>query len=318
MPAAANINDNLRGIAFMFLAMFALSCLDASAKALIADYSVWQIIFLRNLFALVPVLIFVWRAGGFANLRTHRLPQHFARAMLGMAMMALFFTSLATLKLADAIAIAFVAPLITTALSGPLLGDSVGRHRWSAIFIGLIGVLVMVRPGTGAFQPAAMLVLGGIFFYSLAMLWSRRLSRTESSAAIACYYTFSTILMSGIILAFTGWRTPTPEAWGLFLIAGVGGGIGMFCLAEAYRFGEPASVAPMEYSTMIWALLLGWLFWQELPDGPVYAGAVLVIGAGLYVIHRERVRGRTPLPATPPLTVPVDTPLPSRSKGARR
>jgi drug/metabolite transporter (DMT)-like permease len=252
------------------------------------------------------------------SLRTTRLVEHVARAALGMAMMAMFFTSLRSLKLADAIAFVFVAPLFTTALSVPLLGDTVGRYRWSAIAIGFLGALVMVRPGTGAFQPAALLVLGGVFFYSLAMVWSRRLSRTDTSAAIACYYTFSTITMSGIVLAFTGWRAPSPEDWGLFLLAGTAGGIGMFCLAEAYRFGEPASIAPVEYSTMLWALLFGWLFWRELPDRIVFAGAALVIGAGLYVIQRERRRGIAPIPATPPLTTTADTPPRPRSTDAPR
>src|SRR5919109_1844110 len=185
----------LRGIVLMVLSVFLFSSMDAIIKWASSDYPTGQIVFFRNFLAFVPVFLFLWHTGTPMPLRTARLGGHLVRGLVGVASMSLFFLALSLLPLADTMALGMSGPIFLTALSVPLLGERVGLRRWSAVIVGFIGVLVMVRPGSGVFEPAALIALSGAFFYALAMVSIRHLSRTEPATTIVFYFTLFAALV---------------------------------------------------------------------------------------------------------------------------
>ena len=284
-------NSNVTGIAFMIAGIFVVSVLDAIIKWLADDYHTFQLILFRCGFALIVVFLIVARTGGVRSLMTRRPMGHLLRGITGVAAMVLFFYSLSLLPLAEVIALTFAAPLFVTALSVPLLGEPVGIRRWSAVFVGFIGVLVIVRPGTGVFAPEAILPVLASLSFAISMILVRRLTDTETSGAIVFYVTIAGLLF-GAATAPGVWIEPAAEHWPWLVVIGILGGAGQFLMTQGFRFGEVAVVAPFEYSALLWAVLFGWLLWSELPDAWTLAGAAIVSGSGLYIVHRETMRGR--------------------------
>ncbi len=272
-------------------AVFCFSMVDALAKWLGQDYAAMQILFFRYVFGLLPVAVFVWRSGGLSALRTRRPGAHALRAGLLFVALLLFFEALQSLPLAEAIAVAFTAPLLVTALAGPVLGETVGARRWAAVIVGFIGALIMVRPGTAAFHPEALLVVGSAFSFSLLVLLTRRMTRTESAVSLL---TYSTIFAGALSVPFLAqvWRPPAGEDLGLFVLIGIVGSVAAYLVILAYRHAPVSVLAPFDYTGLIWGALLGWLIWREQPDPPVWIGAAIVALAGLYVTRREAKQGR--------------------------
>ena len=288
-PAAA---DRIGfGIGSIVTAVFIFSIVDAAAKWLSQTYDPVQIVFFRHFFGLIPIAVFVWRSGGLASLRTRRPLTHALRGGLFFVSAVFFYTALRSLPLAEAIAVIFTAPLFITALSVPLLGEAVGVRRWAAVVIVFVGTLIMVRPGTETFRPEALLVLASAFFFALAILLTRRLTRTETNAAVV---TYTTVIAGLASLPFTilAWQTPDGGDLGLFALAGIGGGTGAYLLVIAYRNAPVAVVAPFDYIKLIWAAVLGWMVWREAPEPAVWIGAAIVAAAGVYITRREIALGR--------------------------
>jgi drug/metabolite transporter (DMT)-like permease len=279
------------GIGSILAAFFIFSIVDGTAKWLGQAYEPVQIVFFAHLFALIPIAVFVWRNGGLASLRTRRPLAHALRGGLLFATMLLFFTALRGLPLAEAIAVAFTSPLFITALSGPLLGEAVGVRRWAAVIIGFMGALIMVRPGTEAFRPEALLVLTSAFIAALVMLLTRRLTRTETNVALLTYTTVIAGLAS-LPFAVLAWQAPGSGDLGLFAVVGIGTGSGHYLLVLAYRNAPAAVVAPFDYTKLIWASIFGWLLWRDSPEPAVWIGAAIVAGAGVYITRREMALGR--------------------------
>ena len=258
MSLEQSTDDNVvRGIAAIAVAVFLFSIADASAKWLgSAGFHASQTVFLRYLFGLIPVAIAIRHSGG-SSLKTGRPFAHILRALLMCLALLLFFWGLKYLPLAEAIAVAFTAPLFITALSVPVLGEKVGLHRWGAVAVGFLGMLVMLRPGTAAFRIEALLVLASAFTYSLGALYTRRITSTETNTAI---FTFTTVIAGLAMMPFavTTWHHPAPMDLALFLLLGLAGGAAHLLVIVAYRYA-PASVnAPIEYTALIWGSLLGW------------------------------------------------------------
>ena len=275
----------------MVAAVFLFAIVDATAKWLGQSYAPVQIVFFQHFFGLIPVAVLVWRSGGFAALRTRRPFAHALRGGLLFASMLLFFTALRGLPLAEAIAVSFTLPLYITALSGPLLGEAVGVRRWTAVIIGFVGALIMVRPGTEAFHPEALLVLTSAFIAALAMLLTRRLTRTETDVALV---THTTVIVSLASLPFAGlaWQAPSSGDLALFVLVGIAGGSGAYLLVVAFRNAPAAVVAPFDYSALIWASVFGWMLWREAPEPAVWIGAAIVTTAGVYITRREMALGQ--------------------------
>ena len=290
------------GIALMLAGIAGFSVMDAIIKWLTADYPVPQVVALRSWFGLPLLCLFALYDGGLKALRTRRPMVHVGRYLLVLALSFSFFWALSQMKLVDAIAITFAAPIFITALSVPLLKEPVGLHRWVAISIGFCGVLIMLRPGMGVFQWAALVVLGSVVVYALLMITTRAYKSTESTASLMLYPQLG-MTLTGIIIAPLFWVTPSLGDLGLFALAGLFGSVGVMCLTHAFRLGPAAVVSPFEYSALIWATLLGFLLWGELPDAFTLIGAGIVISSGLYIIYRETIKvgkARSQLPSMSP------------------
>lgn len=264
----------------------AFATMDALVKWLTSDYPVAQIVALRSWFGLPFLMLIVHLEGGAKALRTRRPLAHLARYALVLGLSFSFFWALSQMKLVDAVAISFAAPMLITALSVPLLGESVGWRRWAAIGVGFIGVLIMLRPGMGVFQWASLVVLGSVVFYSLLMITTRALKSTENTASLI-FYPQVGMSLTGVIIAPVVWVPPTLPDLGLFALAGTFGSAGILCLTHAFRLAPPAVVSPFEYTALIWATILGFLLWAELPDAATLIGATIVSASGLYILYRE-------------------------------
>ena len=277
----------------MLAGIAGFAVMDATIKWLVADYHVVQVAALRSWFGLPLLCLFALRGGGLKRLKTGRPGVHFGRYLLVLGLTFCFFWALSQMKLVDAIAISFAAPIFITALSMPLLRESVGLHRWLAVGIGFAGVLVMLRPGFGVFQWAALVVLLSVVFYALLMITTRAFKNTESSASLMLYPQLG-MSLTGILLAPFFWIAPDLLDLALFALAGAFGSIGVMCVTHAFRLGPAAVITPFEYSALIWATLLGYLLWDELPDGITLLGATIVVASGLYIVYRETIRGGRP------------------------
>ena len=209
-----------------------------------------------------------------------------------------FFYSFSVMALADAYAIAFASPLFMTALSVPLLRETVGWRRWTAVLVGFVGVMIMLRPGAGVgslVSAGALAALVGTFLFALSMVLVRRLVRGDSSLSVTVHTAIVAILVMTPLLPFS---FVVPDAGDLLLLLSVGlvGGIGALILVDAFRHAPPSLLAPFEYSAMIWAVLFGWAIWSDLPDAWIISGGAVVVASGLYVLHRETRLRRQPSP----------------------
>lgn len=308
------VSDTLRrkrlGMLCILVAVLALTLQDALVKWLSAAFPLPEITLSRSLVAIAVTLVILRLEGGAALLRTRRPGLHALRAALLLATSVCFFTSIASMPLAEATAIFFVGPLFITALSVPLLGERVGPRRWAAVLVGMAGVLVMMRPGSGALDPVALLPVGAALAYALLQIVTRRLGRTDRASAMAFYVHLAFVAASAAAgvaagdgrFAGTGhvggefllraWSWPRGPEVALLLGCGVLIGIGAWCLSQAYRVAPPAHIAPLEYAALPLSVVWGGLLWGEWPDGQAALGMALIAGSGLYVFHRETARRR--------------------------
>jgi drug/metabolite transporter (DMT)-like permease len=306
VPQAERPIRVVRAIASVVAAMLLFTVLDAMVKYLAArGYSTWQLVFCRSLFSFVVILPLVHAQGGRRALVTRRPLDHLFRGAVGMAALWCWFYAYRNIPLADAYALSFSAPLFMTVLSVPMLREQVGGHRWSAVLVGLAGVLIMVQPGGGVFDVSALVVLLSAFLYALAIILLRGLGATETTLGTVFYFTLFCTVVSAASLPFTG---RLPQSWGdagLLVAIGLLGGAAQLFLTEAYRCAPVSVVAPFDYSAMLWAVLLGLVVFDERPGWPVLSGAAVVIASGLYILHRETMRGAKNRPGGPGKGLPA-------------
>lgn len=276
------------GVALMALGVACLSVNDAIAKILSADYSPLQVLFLRNAIALPFAVVIVLRMQGAVALRSRRPMAHLLRAAIWLCAAFLFFTSLKYLQLAEATALIFVAPVFITALSAIVLKERVGWRRWGAVLVGFCGVLIAIRPGAASFQAASLLPIATAFFYAALMISARWVDPRESVWTLMVYLVGAGGLLAGLAVPLV-WVPVAPQDAGLFAGIAFFGTAGMTMMTQAFRFAPASVVAPLDYSALIWATLLGWAIWREWPDGPTLAGAAIIIASGAFIVWRERV-----------------------------
>lgn len=270
------------------VALFAL--MDAGLKLLAPHYPPLQVGALRGLASLPLLLAWVAATTGLRALLRARWRLHLLRAALGIVMMAGFVYGLRTLPLSTAYAITFVAPLLITAMAVPLLGERVGPRRWCAIGIGLLGVLVVLRPtGEGMLTAGGLAVLLAAFCYAASAITVRVLARSDSTQAMV-FWLMALLSAGSVLLAWRDWA-PLRQA-DLWVIAGIGlsGSLAQVALTEAFRRGEASLVAPLEYTALVWGVILDATLWGVLPDGVTWTGAAIIVVSGLYLLRRERVR----------------------------
>jgi drug/metabolite transporter (DMT)-like permease len=280
----------MAAVAFAVVAFALYTGQDTTVKLLSGRYDTFQIAFLNALFALGPMSVLVMK-GGLGQLRT-RLPWlHALRGLCSIISVPLTFYAFSRMAIADAYALLFSTPLLITALSVPLLRETVGWRRWSAVLVGFVGVLLMLRPGAGVLQAASLAALGGAFASALGIIILRRLQSTESSVSFGVYGNFSVMLGAVLVLPFV-FKMPALPDLGLSVLGGSLGGIAFLFLIAAYRRAPVAVIAPFQYSQMPYGLLVGFVIFGHVPDRSLFVGGAIVIGSGLYILRRETLLRR--------------------------
>ena len=273
----------------MLAAVLFFSLMDAGLKTLSAHYPPFQVAALRGASSLPFVLIWALATVGPMTLLRVRWSLHLMRGAMGVLMMAAFVYALRTLPLSTAYTIFFVAPLLITALSVPVLGEKVGPRRWIAIAVGFIGVMVVLRPtGEGVMTLAGLAVLLSALGYSVSAITVRVLARTDSTQAMVVWL-LACIAVGAGALALPDWRPVAGTDFWLIVGVGIAGALGQYTVTEAFRHGEASSIAPLEYTALLWGLILDYSLWHVLPDGVTWVGAAIIVLSGLYLLHRERV-----------------------------
>lgn len=311
-------NSFLMGAASAIIAVICFSINDVAIKFLSGNYALHQVVLFRSIIGLFFLLFFILPlSGGWKALSTKRLGIHFLRGCCVVFANMSFFLGLAALPLAEGVAIFFISPMVITIFSVIFLKETVGPRRWLAIILGLIGVIIMLRPGTEAFQFAAFLPLMAAFGYATLHMLTRYIGRTESAAAMSFYIQITFIFVSilfGLILGdgrysggsdpsleflFREWSWPVLTDYYILVAIGAASALGGFFISQAYRVNEAAFVAPFEYIALPMAIGWGILVFGEWPDIVSYLGIALILGSGLYMIWRETKAAMQQVPDTP-------------------
>jgi drug/metabolite transporter (DMT)-like permease len=288
-----------KAILLKLISALLFAVMSALVRFLGQNYPVGQTVFFRSAFAIIPVmLIYAWRNELAAAVRTNRPFGHVGRGAISICGMFCNFSALARLPIVDATAISFASPLITVAFSAIFLKESVRIYRWSAVIVGFIGILVMLVPnfdlsshvGAAATAAGFAFAIAGAFCNAGSVIQTRRLTQTETTSSIVFYFSLICAL-AGLATWPFGWLTPTWPEFAALVTVGLCGGLAHIFLTESYRWAPASLVAPFDYTAMLWAFVLGYLVFSELPNLSVYIGAVIIAAAGLYVIWRERQLG---------------------------
>lgn len=288
--AAAAAAANLRGIAAMVAAVGFFSLMDALLKTLSASYPAMQVVALRGWGALPLVALYVlWRGEAHGLLKV-RWPLHLLRGVLNVAMLGLFTYALKELGLAEAYTLFFIAPLLITALSTVVLREKVRAAHWVAIALGLVGVVVALRPSQDAFFTlGALAVLGAACGYAVSAITGRVLTRTDSSASLV-FWTTTFLALGAGALAAPNWVALQSAHWPLVAGLAVTGFLGQLAITEAFRHGQASVVAPFEYTALAWGMGLDWVLWQAVPGYATLLGGAIIIASGLYLVRQERTQ----------------------------
>ncbi|GJD53173.1 Pseudopaline exporter CntI [Methylobacterium crusticola] len=282
------------GIGLKVLSALTFTLMSAGVKALADRFPTGEIVFFRSAFAILPLLVWLgWQGGVAAAVRTRNLRGHMLRSIIGACGMFAGFAGLSFLPLSDAVAIGYASPLLVVVLAALVLRERVRAYRWAGVIVGFLGVLIMLAPhlelgaSGGAGSTGALFACLAAVCSAAATIQVRKLTGTERTGAIVLYFFLFTALLGLATLAL-GWRMPGLGEFGLFVLVGVLGGIGQILLTESYRYGDASLVAPFEYTTMLWSLLIGWFVFGQLPQASIALGGGIVAAAGVFVVWRER------------------------------
>ena len=287
-PAATRASRR-RAILFILAAALLFALAACCVKALEGGVPLPQVVLFRSLFALPVLLPLLSQAGGWPALRTEYPMGHVWRTMFGLVGMGGAFYGYATMPLATVTALGFTMPLFLTLLAVPLLGERVGWRRGSAVLVGFLGVLIMVRPtGAGAAELVpSLIVLVAALAWAMSRITIRRMGEAgESGVSIVLWFAIGSSLVA-VLASLPGWVWPSAPQWLLLLGIGIISALAQLLMTDAYRSGEPTLVAPFEYSGIIWTTLLGAFIWSEAPDGWDGLGILILVASGLYIWWRE-------------------------------
>jgi len=289
----SHINEHakIRGAAsWLMLGVVAGLGLDLCAKELLHTYSLVQFVLLRSAIAISILLAVAPRFGGLRSLRTSEIGWHAVRSIFAIGAMYGFFYGLARMPLVNALTLGYTAPLIVTALSAVFLDDKVGWRRWTAVVIGFIGVLVMLRPGRGELSFAAVAVLIAAFCYACQAITARRLGGTESTMSLAFYVVVGPLFVACAFIDADTWLAPDLTGWLLLIGAAVCSVFAWVGFVNGYRAVSPAILAPLEYIALVAGAIAGFLIWDEVPDRWVVIGAMIIMASGVFVVYRNGAR----------------------------
>ena len=307
MPSASapHSRERLRGILLMIAAVFVFAIMDAALKRLSTEYSMYQVSCMRCFSSLAFLMVSVSVRGSWSLLRMRSPLLHALRAAVGFGMLVTFIFAVRRLSLGETYAVCLCAPLLMTALSVPVHGERVPLRRWIAIAVGLAGVLLILKPSPGGFRSVAALCAAALcaLFYAGGALTVRTMSRNNTSTGMVFWF----LVLVGVttaLLSVGDWHPIPAGDWGWLALVGASGALGQYWVTDAFRHAPPSVVGPFEYTSILWAFAIDWIFWSARPTAALVAGAAIVIGSGVYVIWDEhRLAQLTQLamtPASPP------------------
>jgi drug/metabolite transporter (DMT)-like permease len=277
------------GIAFKLASVVLFAGMTVCVKLLGDEIPIGQTIFVRGLISVAVLALLAWQTEGLHLLKTRNVQSHALRSLSGTVSMFCLFSAVTQIPLADVTAIAFTAPMFLTILAMLFLGEKIHRFRWTALGFGFLGALIMIGPHLSFAESSsagALTALGAAMFSAIAMTFLRSMSGGEHAITITFYFSL-TFMACAALTAVKGWPMPTPmQAW-LIVLAGLFGVFGQLLMTYSYRYAEASTIAPLDYTSMIMSVLLGYLFFDEIPALSIWLGAPLVVGAGLIILWRE-------------------------------
>ncbi len=300
------VSKRLKAVSWLLLGIFTFSLQDIAIKTVSGNYPVHEVIFTRCVFAIPFILFLVWRSGGLQTLNSPRRGALIFRGLLLLFAYTSYFLAFPVMKLADIIALYATVPLFVTALAGPILGEKISFSRWGAVFLGFVGAIIMVQPGSSVFEAASLLPIFSALSYASAQILARRIGLQDSSAVMSFYQNLLYLLAAGVLAVgitawggeYTGhkslifllrqWETPGLRDFLLIAACGPIAALGMTMLGEAYRLEEANIVTPFEYTNLIWGTIWGYLIWAEMPGVNSIVGAGLIVSAGLLLLAFAR------------------------------
>ncbi len=301
--------DFLRAAAFIILAVFLFSTQDVIVKWISGKYPVHEIVLIRSISGIIPLLFLAYLLGDLHTLRTRRWAAHAGRSLIMFTAYTCFYLSLAALPLAETVTLFFSSPLFITILSAIMLDEKIEMRCWIAVVVGFLGVILMLRPNVNNINPAALLAIVSAFCYALGSVITRKLGKTESGIVLAFFPTVIYILFAAIVglmlqhiskanvshpsLGFLlhAWCLPSQNDLLWMILLGLLAAMGFFCLSQAYRLAQPAMVAPLEYIAVPISVIWGFVLWQEVLEPQSILATLLIIASGLYILGRESMSG---------------------------
>jgi drug/metabolite transporter (DMT)-like permease len=283
----------LYGILFMCLAVSMFPFLNAGAKYLGARYPISEVVWARYAGHLIFMLIAFLPRHGPRLFQTKRFGMHVVRSVLLFVSTLLYFTALTFIPIPSAAAVSFTGPIIATALSVPLLGEAVGARRWSAVFVGFVGAMIIIRPGLGNTHWATLLVVGSAASYALYQIFTRKIAAGEHADTSITYTAVVGAIVASFGIAFEDWVLP--QGWFdllVFISLGLIGGVGHYLVVRSVALAPMPILSPFGYGQLIGATILGYAWFGEFPDSFTWLGAAIIIASGLYITYRESVRRR--------------------------
>lgn len=308
-----NDANPLFGIFLKVISIFIFTAMVAIVKLVANKIPTGEIVFARSFFGLIPVLIMIIMRGKLNHaIRTTRPGMHIKRAFLGLSAMYLWFSALKYLQLPDATAISYAMPLITVVLAYFILKEVIRIYRWTAVIVGFLGVFIILLPTLGRTPTqtnfaliGSMMAFASTILMAFAMIYVRRMAQIERTSTIVFWFSASSTIIALFTIPF-GWVMPSFGELLLLILIGLSGGLGQILVTQSYRYADASTLAPFDYTSMIWAVIFGWFIFGEFPSWQVVLGSCIVIAAGLFVIYREhrlrinRTRSRR---VSPPINV---------------
>jgi drug/metabolite transporter (DMT)-like permease len=286
----AGHQDRLRGIVLMIVAVAIFAVMDALLKHLVASYPPLQVACLRGASSLPFVFLTYAATRRLAELKPRSLPMHLARGILSILMIWCFIWALARMSMANTYAITLSAPLLVVPFAALFLKEKTDAHGWAAILVGLVGVLVILRPTASGF-----ISLAGLAAFATAVCWAvvvvmlRIMAASETTASMVFWFLLLTALGAGA-LAAPGWVPIEARDWAWIGLLGLTGWVAQHLITEAFRLAPASTIAPFEYMSIVWGACIDWVVWQTVPGARMFAGAAIVVAAGLYLMYREKSR----------------------------
>ena len=275
----------------MMMSILLFSLMDASVKWLGAIYPTAQIMFFRCAVALIPVAVIILLRGGPGILRTSHKGLHLLRSVMGIGAMAFAFYAFSLMPLAEAVSLLHTAPLFMTALSVILLREKVGLRRWTAVILGFIGMLIVVRPGADMLASGSLYMLSAAFLIGCTTIIIRHLGKIDDPVCITFYFTVTGVLVSTVGIFVQGWQQPPLNDLLLLIMVGLFGGMAQYLMTLSYQHLAVGILAPLKYLTIVFGGCIAYLVWGEVPDLKSVFGISIIVASGLYTLHRELMRG---------------------------